>query len=218
MALRIGIADIRVAWSDAQLKTGSGPLLNLVHTQPTFYTIGPQDDLPDLFDRVIKEIGNSRIDLLSIYAHGYGVGAATHLHGGFGIELGKDHITIDNADSLFSPFNGKFLNPLLGIELVGCQVAAQSRVKVGNQIRVGDGLKLCQTISAAAGTCVRASSSDQTFTPIKEFSRVVPDPSAPAGRASRDGVEIDPGPWEGNVWLICAKKKPTLLSNRGGMF
>ncbi len=155
MALRIGIADIRVAWSDAQLKTGSGPLLNLVHTQPTFYTIGPQDDLPDLFDRVIKEIGNSRIDLLSIYAHGYGVGEATHLHGGFGIEFGKDHITIDNADSLFSPFNGKFLNPLLGIELVGCQVAAQSRVKVGNQIRVVDGLKLCQTISAAAGTCVR---------------------------------------------------------------
>jgi hypothetical protein len=217
MAVKIGIADIRIAWNDEQAASGSGPLLKLVHPQPTFYTIGPEDDVPDLFDRVIKEVGNTKIELLSIYAHGYGERDVTGLHGGFGIELGKDHVTMDNADALFARFNGKFQNPLLGIELVGCEVAAQSRVKVGNTIKIGDGIKLCQTIAAAAGTCVRASSSMQTFNPIGEFTKVVPDPTAPLGRGSRGGVEVDPGPWEGNVWLICAKGR-RLLSNRGGTF
>ena len=218
MAVRIGIADVRIAWSDEQAEAGSGPLLKLVHPQPTFYTMGPKDDVPDLFDRVIKDLGANQIELLSIYAHGYGERDVTGLHGGYGIELGKDHVTIDNAEKLFARFNGKFLDPQLGIELVGCEVAARSKVKVGNTIRIGDGVKLCQTIAGAAGACVRASSSMQAFTPIGEFTKVVPDPSSPVGRSSQSGVEIDPGPWEGKVWIICAHGKARLLSSHGGTF
>ena len=145
-------------------------------------------------------------------------GEHAHLHGGFGIGLGKVHLILDNAVSLFARFNGRFLNALLGIELVGCQVAAQSRVKVPSTIRVGDGLKLCQTIAVAAGTCIRASSSDQTFTTIGAFAKIVPDPSAPLGKASRDGLEVDPGPWDGNEWLIYANGKTTPLSKHDGSF
>lgn len=218
MALTIGIADTRIVWSDEQAAKGSGPQLKLIHPQPTFYTIGATDDVAALFDRVIAELGASKIELLSIYAHGFGERDSKGvLHGGFGIELGKDNITIANAASLFARFKGKFLKPQLGIELVGCEVVQKSTVKVGNQVKVGDGVKLCQTIAAAAGTCVRASSSRQAFTITKDFTKVVQDPSAPLGRVSREFVEVEPGPWEGNVWLICAQGRH-LLSDHGGRF
>jgi hypothetical protein len=218
MAVKIGIADIRVGWTPEQMEANSGPtIVRFSHPQPNFYTISPSEAPGPFFDTVIKKLGSDKIEMLSIYAHGIAMEDKTGIHGGFGIELGSEDITLANADSLFRRFNGKFQSALLGIELVGCAVAEKSKVGPANQVSVGDGIALCEAIAAAAGTCVRASSSAQRFDEISQFTTSVPDRTTVVGRVSRDGVVMDPGPWEGNVWIISSKNRK-LISRDGGTF
>ena len=207
MSVRITVADVRIGWTEQQLASGKGPpLVRMQNPSPSFYPVGPGDSLAALFDRVLAGLGGDTIEMLSIYAHGYVMkDARGQLHGGYGIAIGSEDIVPDNAASLFGRFKGRFANPVLGIELVGCQVAVRSSVKTATAVEVGDGVALCRAIAVAAGTCVRASSDSQKFDTVAEFTAIVADPAAPLGRGTRSGTVIDPGPWEGNTWIICEK-------------
>ena len=117
--------------------------------------------------------------------------------------LGKDDILMQNAEALFTAFKGKCPSGTVGIELVGCEVAARSRVKTGAAVEVGDGIELCTRIAKGADTCVRASPASQIFSTLGEFSKIVNDPTNSLGRGSQTGTVVDPGIWEGNIWVIC---------------
>ncbi len=209
MGVKISVADIRIGWTPEQEAAGSGPaFVRLVSRPQNFYSLGPADSVGAVFDGILKDIGSEKIEVLSIFGHGYvEKDAKNEMHGGFGMQFGKDDILVNNADALFRRFNGRFAGGTYGIELVGCRVAEQSRVKTSKGLQVGDGLKLCEIIARAANTNVRASPASQVFTTVSEFSRIVNDPSAPLGRASRQGEEVDPGAWEGNTWVIGPKGK-----------
>ncbi len=207
MPVRITIADVRIGWEEEELESGTGPpLVKFQNPSPFFYPIGPQDSLPDLFDKVLDDVGAEKIEMLSIYAHGYArKDPAGKPHGGYGMQVGKDDIQPDNATSLFARFRGHFANPLLGIELVGCEVAVRSAVRTATAVAVGDGVALCRAIAVAAGTCVRASTGKQNFDTVATFTKVVPNPAAPLSREVQSGTVVNPGPWEGNTWIICAR-------------
>jgi len=151
---------------------------------------------------MVAEETYKRIDRFSLYAHGYAMEDSKRIaHGGYGLQLGKDDLTVENAEAAFSLLNGKF-DPENGvIELVGCAIAVTSRVGVN----IGDGIKLCEIISkAAGGVCVRASSDKQSFDNTTFTEKSVSSSSAPTG------VESDPGPWEGNVWNIRVRNGKTI--------
>jgi len=207
MSVRITIADVRIGWSEEELKREKGPaLIRFKNPSPFFYAIRPADSLPDLFDKVLADAGTEKIEMLSIYAHGYAeLDPAGNPHGGYGLQIGARDIKPGNAASLFARFKGHFANPTLGIELVGCEVAVRSSVKTAAGVAVGDGVALCRTIAEAAGTCVRASSDKQKFDTVATFDKVVANPAAPLGKDSQSGTVMDPGPWEGNTWIICPK-------------
>ena len=163
----------------------------------------PQRFRGPLFDRIVADLNGEHIELLSIFAHGYVLKDAQNvLHGGYGVQFGKDDILVQNAETLFRRFNGKCPSNTVGIELVGCEVAAQSKVKQGKSVEVGDGIDLCKRIALGASTWVRASPSAQIFATVGEFSRIVADPANPTGRGSQTGMVVDPGVWEGNIWVI----------------
>lgn len=205
MAVKISIADVRIGWTEQQLASNNGPPLVKLATNPqTFYSIGPDEPVGPLFARVVKELGGDKIELLSIFAHGYVVPDAKNiLHGGFGVQFGKDDIQVGNAETLFAAFKGKCPSKTVGIELVGCEVAARSRVVSGKTVEVGDGIDLCTRIAKGADTCVRASPSAQLFATVAEFSKMTNDPNGFMGRGSQSGTVVDPGTWEGNTWVIC---------------
>jgi len=207
MSVRISIADVRIGWTKEELKSGKGPpLVRLQNPSPKFYRIGPRDSLAGLFDRILTELDGGMIEMLSIYAHGYVEEDARHrMHGGYGIVIGLEDILPGNAAALFGRFKGDFAKPVLGIELVGCKVAVRSAVKIGATVAVGDGVALCRAIATAAGTCVRASSEAQKFDAVAEFTTIVADKTSPLGRSMQSGTVVDPGPWEGNTWIICEK-------------
>ena len=205
MAVKISVADVRIGWTEQQLALGNGPLLVKLATNPrNFYSLGPNDPVGPLFARIVQDVGSDRIEMLSIFSHGYVVKDSRNaLHGGYGVQFGKDDILVQNAEALFAGFKGKCPSGTVGIELVGCEVAARSRVQNGASVEVGDGIALCTQIAKGADTCVRASPASQIFATVAEFSKIVSDPTKPLGRGSQTGNVVDPGIWEGNVWVIC---------------
>ena len=130
---------------------------------PYDLVVGPESDLDLLFADIIDKSYGKSIENLILMSHAlYRPDAGGKHHFGFGIELGKNNITLANAASLFSRLRGCFANPLRGIELRGCSVAAHSRVVgAAGVVAVGDGLSLCQAIADAAQTGVLASAEAQ---------------------------------------------------------
>ena len=123
---------------------------------------------------------------------------------GFAIELGQNNITLAIAASLFSRLRGCFADPLRGIELRGCRVAAHSRViGAAGVVAVGNGLLLCQTMADAAQTGVLASPGVQVgackATPtagIRGSGATI----TPIADTKVDRCEV--GSWTGQVWTF----------------
>lgn len=202
MGINIVMYDVRIGWDEEQQHGTKSPPQQVIlkNHGPNFYPVHPGDSILSQFKMVAEETYKP-IDRFSLYAHGYAMEDSKRIvHGGYGLQLGKNDLTIENAEAAFSLLNGKF-DPENGlIELVGCAVAVTSRVRTN----IGDGIKLCEIISkAAGGICVRASSDKQSFdtTPFTE--------KTASSSAAPSGVISDPGPWEGNVWNIRVKNGKT---------
>jgi hypothetical protein len=205
MGINIVMYDVRIGWDEDQQKGIKPPPQQVIlkNHGPNFYPVHPGDSTLSQF-RMVAEENYKHIDRFSLYAHGYAMEDSKRIaHGGYGLQLGKDDLTVENAEAVFSLLNGKF-DPENGlIELVGCAIAVSSRVGT----IIGDGINLCEIISkAAGGIYVRASSDKQNFgtTPFTE--KTVSSSTAPSG------VESDPGSWEGNVWNIRVKKGKTSIT------
>lgn len=75
--------------------------------------------------------------------------------GGYGIELGRDNLVIDNIQE-WAKIRGK----VALIEIHCCKVAAQSPVDIFGR---GDGMELCSKLAGYSGATVLAGDADQIF-------------------------------------------------------
>jgi hypothetical protein len=153
--------------------------------------------MPDLMRRIksVVDYPRTKIGMLIIAAHGYAErGADGKAHDGFGMQLCKEDLDMQSVH-YFRALEGLFESHDLGITLLGCGVAAQERVSMaGGVSRVGFGERLCKAIAVATVTGVMASSNLQNVTSGQLTQRI-------NGRIETLDT-MDPGPWEGNVWIF----------------
>ncbi|MBC7430681.1 MAG: hypothetical protein H7345_01300 [Rubritepida sp.] len=171
--------------------------------KPHDLVVGPNSDLDLLFADIFDQSHGTLIENLILMSHAlYQPDAGGQHHFGFGIELGKQNITLVNAAGFFSRLAHRFASNLRGIELRGCGVAAYSRVVgAAGVVAVGDGLSLCQAIANAAQTGVLASPKAQSgeckVTPTAGMRRsgatITPTADTEVGRCTL-------GSWTGQVW------------------
>jgi len=205
MPTEIILYDVRIAWDEAQ-QAGTKPppqSVELVGRQGNTYAVKPDTDLPDLFSRVGTSHSRGTVGLLTIYAHGYAQkDAKGELHGGYGLQFGRQDILEENAARLFGNFRGLFREKI-GIWLVGCEVAVRSAVKVGTAVTVGDGIALMRIIANAAGTGVKATRQKQSFEVVPGIG-VRGVATAAGGRERQEfaTATVDPGMIEGQVHTV----------------
>jgi hypothetical protein len=111
---------------------------------------------------------------IRIMCHGYEVNG----HGGFGLQLCHDDLTLATVSQL-RPWSG---NLDFGITIYSC---AAADVAPGHQGIHGDGRLLCSQIARITGTEVRAADATQYYSAF-DFLGIITSP-------------IDFGRWEGNV-------------------
>lgn len=204
----ITLYDVRIAWDEAQ-EAGTKPppeSVTLDPPLPNIRTVKPDTDLPDLFTSVGTSYSRGTVNRIAIYAHGYAEkDARGALHGGYGLQFGKQDIVPGNAAALFANLRGLFADRV-GIELIGCEIAVRSAVKVGNTVTVGDGLALMQTIADAAETGVRATRSKQLFAVTPGIG--VRGVATAAGRERQEfeTATVAPGPIEGLTIVVMPKR------------
>jgi hypothetical protein len=109
---------------------------------------------------------------LIIMAHGYATGG----HGGYGIQLGQEGLTLQTVD-LFAALKGK----IKSIILYSCAAADTAP---GKRMTGGDGNLLVSRLAARTAACVVASSAFQVYT---------------YGGSKNQPINF--GAWEGDVYL-----------------
>ena len=182
---------------------------------PRDLVVGPKSDLNLLFADIFDQADGTRIETLILMSHAFYQPDAQGMHHvGFGIELGQQNITLDNAAGFFSRLANRFASDLRGIELRGCGAAAYSRVVgAAGIVAVGDGLSLCQAIANAARTGVLASPEAQpgecqvmpTAGMRRSGATITPIAHTEVGRCAL-------GSWTGQVWTFV----PNGLANGSG--
>lgn len=162
----------------------------------------------DSFLQTVKaRVGNNKIGVLSILAHGFGEYAYKDsekkvkgtLHAGFGIEFGSDNIVMATVER-FKALKGLFSSAGVGIKLLGCGAAAQYRFPVTPsrmEYKQGFGKDLCKKLAEITGASVMASDALQ---------QVEIDESPKTYRWGGDIQTITScarfGNWEGQVWVF----------------
>lgn len=167
----------------------------------------------DAFLQTVKSrVGNNKIGVLSILAHGFGeyaykdskkkVHAA--IHPGFGIEFGSDNIVMSTVER-FKALKGLFSSEGVGIKLMGCGAAAQYRFRVtptGAEYKQGFGKALCKKLAEITGASVMGSDALQD---------VEIDENPKTYRWGGDIQTINScarfGNWEGQVWVFSPNGK-----------
>jgi hypothetical protein len=173
----------------------------LANPKPDDLVVGPTDSMVKVFDDLGNKFGKSgkKIGVLAIIAHGYVDYAADGATlGGFGIVFCKEDILESNAKEFKRLRNVFASRDNVGIELIGCSVADKSTVMTQGTPTVGNGVRLCQTIADSAQAWVRVSPDDQ------QIGGGVTRRRKPGTSFEVEEVElpINPGPWEGAVWIF----------------
>src|SRR5258706_5352652 len=126
--------------------------------------------LDTFLQTVRSRIGDARIGVLSILAHGWGEyeyrnkedmknKKSLKIHGGFGMEFCKESIRMDTVER-FKELKGLFRGADIGIKLMGCAAAAEYQFRVCpgvNEFKKGFGKKLCGKLAEVTGVSVMAS-------------------------------------------------------------
>jgi len=161
----------------------------------------------DLFLQTVQtRVGNNKLGVLSILAHGFGhyeykdpqKKIKKAIHPGFGVEFGSENIVMETVDR-FKALNGLFSNSGVGIKVMGCGVAAQYRFRVApnGAYDQGFGKDLCKKLAAVTGASVMAADALQD---------VVIDTNPQTYRWGNDVQTIKScarfGNWKGQVWTF----------------
>jgi hypothetical protein len=182
------------------LDTRAGKVL--ANQKPDDRVLGPADSMIKVFDDLGRKFGKTgnKIGILGIIAHGYVEFAADgSTLGGFGIQFCSEDILEGNVRE-FDRLRRAFVSrSSVGIELIGCSVAATSTAPTPGTPTVGDGVRLCQMMADAAQTCVRVSPDDQQIGGGLTRRRK---PGTNSIEIEEVELPINPGPWEGRVWVF----------------
>ena len=191
----------------AQDMVGFGP------ERPETIVVNEHIPMLKMLDKIKTKVNNSisnQIGMLIIAAHGYSYrGIDGKAYSGFGMQLCQEDLDLKSVH-LFSMLKGLFSSKDLGIRLMGCGVAADSKVKTEAGIQLGFGSRLCRALAEKTGTGVVASS-DLQITSFGDVNR----------RNTRGLSEIipvaNPGCWEGQVWKFSpdGKRKQASVTDRG---
>lgn len=163
--------------------------------------------MPELMRRIkaVVDTPRDKIGMLIIAAHGYAYKSTNgKSYDGFGMQLCAEDLDMQSVH-FFRALDGLFESPELGITLLGCGVAAQERVATTEGVKMGFGERLCKAIAAGAATGVMASTSVQDISQGHLTQRI-------RGQIKTMDV-VDPGAWEGDVWIFRpdgSKTKATL--------
>ncbi len=181
--------------------------------KPTTIVVNQHIPISKLLDNIKIKVENSiskQIGILMIAAHGYSYrGTDGKVYSGFGMQLCQEDLDLKSVH-LFGTLKGLFSSKDLGIRLMGCGVAADSKVKTEAGIQSGFGSRLCRALAESTGTGVVASSDLQ----ITSFGDV--------NRRNNMGLSeiipvANPGCWEGKVWKFShdGKRKQASVADRG---
>jgi hypothetical protein len=140
VAIDMLIHDTRLAGKTPSLAENQW---DLNETTPIMHIVGWTSE-------VAKGAGGLR--KLIIMAHGFAAGG----YGGYGIQLGKEGLTLNTVDG-FARLNGQ----IKSIILYSCAVADTAP---GNRMTGSDGNLLCSRLAARTGSYVIASSAFQIYT------------------------------------------------------
>jgi hypothetical protein len=185
---------------------------DVVNFGPSFHetiVVDEMTPMPDLMRQIKNAVDypSTKIGMLVIAAHGYAErGADGKTHDGFGMQLCKEDLDMASV-RFFRALDGLFANHELGITLLGCGVAAQERANMGGGIvKMGFGEHLCKAIAVGTSTGVMASSTVQNVTVGQITARI---------KGSIESVDVvDPGAWEGNVWIFKPDGSKTKVSSK----
>ena len=152
--------------------------------------------MPELMRRIKKAVDypTSKIGMLIIAAHGYAEeGTDGKAQDGFGMQLCQEDLDM-NSVHFFRALDGLFENRDLGITLLGCGVAAQKGVTTKTGFKVGFGERLCKAMALATATGIMAATAVQSVSVGETTQRI--------NGIVETGVVLDPGAWEGDVWIF----------------
>jgi hypothetical protein len=172
-------------------------LVNYGASHQRHIQVDAKTSMPELMRKIKESLDypNNKIAMLIIAAHGYSVTGMDGGHfQGFGMQLCDTGLDIKSVH-FFRALDGLFADADLGITLLGCGAAAQSRVITKNGgVEMGFGERLCKAMAQATSTGVMASSDVQRA----EFGEIT---ERIKGNVATTQV-IDPGGWEGDVWIF----------------
>jgi hypothetical protein len=194
MAVNVRILDLRIAARFREPK-------------PSDVIVASIRSLSWIIDQVLAQLGNDRIERMSIACHGYEAGIAdqramiSRMAGGFGLQLGQDDLTFTTVGA-FQRLNGKFTDSGM-LDIYAC--AAAEDASQGNDF-TGNGRALMQELAGWTNATVRASDS------VQQYSAGVR--SALGGLITwYEGADF--GDWEGKVWLFAPDGRVTQDASPG---